>query len=561
MTDAKTLFTLLEGAAGYALFEVIAFEEIGSLLEGSMDTVTDLKRFGRALKLKAFLPFETAQQALENANAISEHAMSETLHDFLEMNLPKKSKKYQLGIIDPGLATAISEGLGGVSCRSDDTVREILRGCRLHLTTFVKGLEGGASEKAQLGLGHSYSRSKVKFNPARSDNMIIQSIALLDQMDKDLNTFAMRVREWYSWTFPELKDVVKDNIMFARAAAYIQDKNTICTSASKGDDDDDEKEDKLPGLIEIVGDEDTAKAIQAAAKTSMGMECSAIDMVNIVNFTQRMVKLAEFRKNLSNYLSEKMGMVAPNLSALIGDTVAARLISKAGSLTNLAKAPASTVQILGAEKALFRALKTKGNTPKYGLIYHSTFIGRADAKNKGRISRYLANKCSIATRIDSFSDEPSRLYGEKLRDQVEERLKFYETGAAPRRNIDVMQDVAKQLKVENGEDSDAEMATTPSKKEKKKKEKKRKSTGGDEDVEMKTPKKSKKSDDDDEDMKTPKKSDKKAKKEKKSDDDDDEDMKTPKKSDKKVKKEKKSAEKKSAKKEKKSEKKKRKSTS
>lgn len=522
MADSKTLYTLSESAAGYALFEVVAFEEIGSLLEGSMDTVTDLKRFGRAIKLKAFLPFETAQQALENANAISEHAMSEALHDFLEMNLPKKSKKYSLGVIDPALATAISEGLGGVSCRSDDTVREILRGCRQHLTTFVKGLEGGASEKAQLGLGHSYSRSKVKFNPARSDNMIIQSIALLDQMDKDINTFAMRVREWYSWHFPELKDVVKDNIMFARAAAYIQDKKTICTptTAKSDGDDDEEKADKLPGLIEIIGDEDTAKAVQAAAKTSMGMECSAIDMMNIVNFTQRMVKLAEFRKNLSNYLTEKMSIVAPNLSALIGDTVAARLISKAGSLTNLAKAPASTVQILGAEKALFRALKTKGNTPKYGLIYHSTFIGRADAKNKGRISRYLANKCSIATRIDSFSDEPSRLYGEKLRDQVEERLKFYETGAAPRRNIDVMQDVAKQLKIDGDGDEDMGDAT-PSKKEKKSKKdkKKRKSTGGDddEDEEMKTPKKAKKSsDDEDEEMKTPKKSDKKAKKEKKS---------------------------------------------
>jgi len=584
MADSKTLYTLLECAAGYALFEVVAFEEIGSLLEGSMDTVTDIKRFGRAIKLKAFLPFESAQMALENANAISEHAMTEALHDFLEMNLPTKSKKYSLGVIDGGLATAISEGLGGIPCRSDDTVREITRGCRLHLNTFVKGLESGAAEKAQLGLGHSYSRSKVKFNPARSDNMIIQSIALLDQMNKDLNTFAMRVREWYSWHFPELKDVVKDNIMFARAAAYIQDKSTIM-GTKKGDNDDDddedddekeEKIDKLPGLIEIVGDEETAKAVQAAARTSMGMECSAIDMVNIINFTQRMVKLAEFRKNLSNYLTEKMGVVAPNLSTLIGDTVAARLISKAGSLTNLAKAPASTVQILGAEKALFRALKTKGNTPKYGLIYHSTFIGRADAKNKGRISRYLANKCSIATRIDAFSDEPTRLYGEKLRDQVEERLKFYETGAAPRRNIDVMEEVAKSLKVDGDDDDDddsdekmEEAVKTPSKKDKKekkkksaKKEKKRKSMGGDEDDEEmaeSTPTKSK--------SETPKKSEKKsakkAKKEKKSNDDDDEEMaestpkksklETPSKSDKKSEKK--------AKKEKKSEKKKRKSKS
>jgi len=541
MADSKTLYTLLECAAGYALFEVVAFEEIGSLLEGSMDTVTDIKRFGRAIKLKAFLPFESAQMALENANAISEHAMTEALHDFLEMNLPTKSKKYSLGVIDGGLATAISEGLGGIPCRSDDTVREITRGCRLHLNTFVKGLESGAAEKAQLGLGHSYSRSKVKFNPARSDNMIIQSIALLDQMNKDLNTFAMRVREWYSWHFPELKDVVKDNIMFARAAAYIQDKSTIM-GTKKGDNDDDddedddekeEKIDKLPGLIEIVGDEETAKAVQAAARTSMGMECSAIDMVNIINFTQRMVKLAEFRKNLSNYLTEKMGVVAPNLSTLIGDTVAARLISKAGSLTNLAKAPASTVQILGAEKALFRALKTKGNTPKYGLIYHSTFIGRADAKNKGRISRYLANKCSIATRIDAFSDEPTRLYGEKLRDQVEERLKFYETGAAPRRNIDVMEEVAKSLKVDGDDDDDddsdekvEEAVKTPSKKDKKEKKKKsakkakKEKSNDDEEMAESTPKKSKSETPKKSKLETPSKSDKKtkkkAKKEKKS---------------------------------------------
>ena len=129
---------------------------------------------------------------------------------------------------------------------------------------------------------------------------------------------------------------------------------------------------------------------------------------------ERMISLALYRKQLYSYLEEKMATVAPNLSALIGETVAARLIQKAGSLTSLAKCPASTVQILGAEKALFRALKTKGNTPKYGLIYHSSFIGRASAKNKGRISRYLSNKCAIASRIDSFIEEPTSAYGESM---------------------------------------------------------------------------------------------------------------------------------------------------
>ena len=207
-------------------------------------------------------------------------------------------------------------------------------------------------------------------------------------------------------------------------------------------------------------------------------------------------------------------------------------------MTNLAKAPASTVQILGAEKALFRALKTKGNTPKYGLIYHSTFIGRADAKNKGRISRYLANKCSIATRIDSFADEPNRLYGEKLRDQVEERLKFYETGAAPRRNIDVMEEVSKELKAAAGltsssaakpmdiDDDEDDNDVPKSEKKKKEKEKKRKSVDEDDDNEKdkKASKKTKRmSLDDDEEKDEPKdkessakKSAKKEKKEKKS---------------------------------------------
>merc|ERR1712032_1625995 len=98
------------------------------------------------------------------------------------------------------------------------------------------------------------------------------------------------------------------------------------------------------------------------------------------------------------------------------------------------------------EKALFRALKEKGNTPKYGLIFHSTFIGRAQQKNKGRISRYLANKCSIACRIDCFSDEATTIFGEKLREQVEERLAFLTEGTTPKQNIVVMQEAIKEVK-------------------------------------------------------------------------------------------------------------------
>ena len=160
----------------------------------------------------------------------------------------------------------------------------------------------------------------------------------------------------------------------------------------------------------------------------------------------RVVELSKYREDLYDYLQARMHSVAPNLSALIGEIVGARLISHSVSLVNLAKCPASTIQILGAEKALFRALKTRSNTPKYGIIFHSSFIGRAGLKNKGRISRYLANKCSIASRLDSFSEEPTDLYGLKMKEQVEQRLNFYETGVPPQKNIEAMHEVAEELK-------------------------------------------------------------------------------------------------------------------
>jgi len=95
-----------------------------------------------------------------------------------------------------------------------------------------------------------------------------------------------------------------------------------------------------------------------------------------------------------------MMQVAPNFTTLIGEKVGSKLLTKAGSLVTLAKYPASTIQILGAEKALFRAMNSGGNTPKYGILYGSPFISRAATKDKGKISRYLANKCALACRLD-----------------------------------------------------------------------------------------------------------------------------------------------------------------
>uniref|UniRef100_A0A1A9V8R5 Nucleolar protein 56 n=1 Tax=Glossina austeni TaxID=7395 RepID=A0A1A9V8R5_GLOAU len=421
------LYVLYEHAAGFAVFSVKEFEEISMFLPQVESSVTDFAKFNSIVKLAAFTPFKTAIAALENVNAISEGIVPQDLLVFLDDFFGKlKKKKCQLGIADAKLGAAITEAIG-VQCSHYGVVPEIIRGIRFHFHKLVKGFTAISAGIAQLGLGHSYSRARVKFNVNRSDNMIIQSIALLDQLDKDVNTFSMRIREWYSYHFPELVKIIPENYLFAKTAKFIKDRKSLT-------------DDKLEELEEIVMDSSKAKAIIDAAKMSMGMDISIIDLMNIEMFAERVVKLSEYRQKLSTYLHNKMTSVAPNLQSLIGDQVGARLISHAGSLTNLAKYPASTVQILGAEKALFRALKTRSNTPKYGLIYHSSFIGRAGIKNKGRISRFLANKCSIASRIDCFLEQPTSVFGESLKAQVEERLKFYETGEIPRKNIEVMKE-------------------------------------------------------------------------------------------------------------------------
>ena len=255
-------------------------------------------------------------------------------------------------------------------------------------------------------------------------------------MDKDINTFAMRLKEWFAWHFPEMTKIVNDNGIYARLVNLFEGKRDNCTDENKED------------IAAIMLDEEKAQQLIDANKISMGMDMNDNDALQIKKWAERVTELIAFRESLAEYLRERMQAVAPNLQALIGEIVGSKLIAHAGGLTNLSKYPASTIQILGAEKALFRALKTKGKTPKYGLIFNSTFIGRAGTKNKGKISRYLANKCAIAARVDSFSETPTSKFGESLKDQVEERLKFVQSGTKPRKNKEAMGDIIKELKSE-----------------------------------------------------------------------------------------------------------------
>ena len=257
------LFLLFESASGFGLFEQIKGDEI-EILNATRD-ITELSRFSQLVKLVSFIPFTSAESALEQINAVSEGEATPFLVDWLQTTLPNKaaSKKVKkegkvgsaavsLGVTDAKLGGVIKEVVG-VDCVANDMVNELIRGIRQHITHFIKELTPADWTQAQLGLAHAYSRSKVKFNVHRVDNMIIQSSALLDQLDKDLNTFSMRVREWYSWHFPELIQIVNDNTLFAKCAIIIQNKSTL-------------NEDKLHELEEILQDESKARLVIEAAK-------------------------------------------------------------------------------------------------------------------------------------------------------------------------------------------------------------------------------------------------------------------------------------------------------
>jgi nucleolar protein 58 len=336
--------------------------------------------------LKNFQKYDSAAAALEEAAAIIEGKVTPRLSSLLDSI--KDEKKVSLAVADPKLGVAIGKIPGlEIKAIADSSTADLYRAIRTHLPSLIPGLVPEDVNTMSLGLSHSLARHKLKFSPDKIDTMIVQAIGLLDDLDKELNTYAMRVKEWYGWHFPEMAKILNDNLAYAKVVLKM------------GMREDWEASD----LAEILPEE-IETAVKAAADRSMGTEITQEDLENIQALAEQVVSFTEYRQQLASYLSARMQAIAPNLTTLVGDLVGARLIAHAGSLMNLSKSPASTIQILGAEKALFRALKTKHDTPKYGLIYHASLIGQATGKNKGKMARVLAAKAAIGLRVDALQD-------------------------------------------------------------------------------------------------------------------------------------------------------------
>lgn len=367
-----------------SLFGVLAFDEGNRLLAHSL----------------------FSKKPDEAAKAIVEIESGKAVKEVAELVTYLKGLGYVAFVFEnPLLAADVKEKFGvevEVSRTSEagELLRSNMEGFAIE-TGFVKGYEEFRVWTHNVTM--EIAKLRVKRAVEKRDLIIAQAIQTLDDLDKTINLFMSRVREWYGIHFPELDRLLEKHETYARLVVNLGVRENFTAEKL-------EKE-GLPKL--------KAEQIAKSAQTSMGADLAEVDLAQIQALSRTVLNLYELRQRLEDYIDSAMEEVAPNIKALSGALLGARLIALAGGLTNLAKMPASTLQVLGAEKALFRSLKTGTKPPKHGIIFQHAFLHEAKKWQRGKIARALAGKLAIAARTDAFG---GRYIGEELRADLEKRV-------------------------------------------------------------------------------------------------------------------------------------------
>jgi nucleolar protein 56 len=277
-------------------------------------------------------------------------------------------------------------------------------------------LDSPASEEGPNSLEEVRTRSieaaeaAIREASSRPDLHLVQAIQALDDTDKFLNVTATRVSEWYGLNFPELTQMMPDNIGLCKLVVEVGARGSFTKENLKGRGFSDNK----------------VEAVMAAQERSKGGEMVEGDLTRVKALASLALALASERDRLNSYVEGSMKRIAPNVTEVAGATIGARLMAKAGGLDRLAVLPASTIQILGAEKALFRSLRTGAKPPKHGILFQHNAVHLAPKWQRGKIARTLANKIAIAARVDYYrgTGEPTLKAGlDKRIDQIKEKYK------------------------------------------------------------------------------------------------------------------------------------------
>ncbi|KXB02439.1 hypothetical protein AKJ43_01710 [candidate division MSBL1 archaeon SCGC-AAA261D19] len=247
------------------------------------------------------------------------------------------------------------------------------------------------------------TRKDLRREASRRDKIVIEAIEMLDELDKSINTLYSRIREWYGIHFPELERYISEYPQYFKLVSELGARENFTES-----------------VLEEKGlSTEDAKKIAKAASNSIGTDFDDMDVEALKKVVKRVEKLYEARNSVEEYNDGLMSQIAPNIRAVVGSSIGARLISLAGGLKKLARKPASTIQVLGAEKALFRALHRKGKPPKHGVIFQYPDVKGLPRKQRGKAARALANKIAVAARVDVMS---GRFVGDDLKEELEDRM-------------------------------------------------------------------------------------------------------------------------------------------
>ena len=272
---------------------------------------------------------------------------------------------------------------------------------------FASNLQDTLGKLREFALG--LSSSKVTEVSQSPDLHIIQAINSLDEIDKIANGLSSRLREWYGLHFPELDNII-DSIN-----GYAQ-----IVMAGK-------RESLTKQIFEEAGfPESKVEMLSLISSKSRGGDISDINLAIVQSIAKQVLEFHELRKKLEEHVENEMQEIAPNISAILGTAVGARILGRAGSLKKMASMPASTIQVLGAEKALFRALKTGSQPPKHGLLFQHAMVHAAPRWQRGKIARAVAAKAVIGARVDVYGEGLNKTLLEKLNIRVDEIGKKYE---------------------------------------------------------------------------------------------------------------------------------------
>lgn len=386
-------YVLFEYINGYTLFKLLHQEPLVGV---SFD---DLQILKSTITLVSHYKFDSFNTATQNLLEISKlNSLPNELKSFLTVNNVKKL------YCDKSLFVFLKEL--GIKTKQSDS---LMRGIRLNYNKLVKD-----DNSFLLGAAHDFSREKIEYSDKKEDSLIIQSVLIIDQLRIDLDFFMKKIYNLYDFYFPELKDLVEKEDYF-KIARILNGKISFDKLISKiSDKFGEEISNKVKeGVIYSIG--------PISNGTRRENEFRSEDLRNLDELLRITEEKQKILNDLEKYLTEKLEIVAPNLLALVGPYLAGKLIAQSGSLINLAKAPSSTVQLLGAEAALFRSLKTRSKTPKHGILFFADEVIKS--KKKGKVSRCLATKISLVAKIDYFSEKRTNLYGVELKKVLGEVIK------------------------------------------------------------------------------------------------------------------------------------------